>query len=155
MSRPFFKLALFGLACEVLMAWAIMGQHLWQMFDLSLNAKFGVGMHVTVLTGIAATLGSAAWLDQRGIPPGRSLIPGSVLIFMAGTIAGSAANFLIQGVLVEALWGNRELYLGNAFYNWFVKPAYWLTLLGTPASLLVGTVFWGFWKIGLARKDQS
>ena len=129
MKRYFLGCGLVGIVSAVLLAAYLLGPYFFNLLSVEVNQKY-YGF-APVLVGVVAIVLFSMWLDKKVFEPsfiksGR-LMPGFILL--SGAISGSMASWVINGKLHE-------------FVDWFVKPLYWLTVIGVPASLVVGTVYY-------------
>lgn len=73
------------------------------------------------------------------------ILPGT---FLSGVFVGCTANLVTNGNIPPPFgWVNE-------FFDWFVKPAYWLTLFGLPCAIAVGLIYFAAWKIWLRVRES-
>ncbi|MCR9204362.1 MAG: hypothetical protein NXH75_07290 [Halobacteriovoraceae bacterium] len=72
--------------------------------------------------------------NQNGVN-GLQRVLYSTPIFISGVLAGCLLNFFINGSPFSSSFGPW-----HEFFDWFIKPAYWLGVIGVPCSLFVGLV---------------
>lgn len=125
----------FGLVCVVIVGYGIMGK--------SLFALFSEGLLFPVILGPVVSLLVAYLLDRKyesnnsldkSLSPTRAIM-WSPVIFMSGVLAGSLINLFVNG----KPFGNSFGFY-HEFFDWFIKPTYWLSLVGIPCSFGVGVI---------------
>lgn len=62
-------------------------------------------------------------------------------IFAVGVLGGATFNFFLNA----NLHGDYRIY--SQFFDWFVKPVYWLYLFGLPCALAVGAFSYFTWRL--------
>lgn len=98
-----------------------------------------------IATGCAWALFIGYRLDRLFLGKTQSLaftIVSSTCIFASGALIGSTANVLLSSRIFDSPVG-----IGNEVFDWFVKPIYWLYVIGIPCSLLVGAVYYGIFRL--------
>lgn len=131
----YLRLAIIGLVAEFILAWIIMGKYLFQMFDLSFK-DFTWTMYPITLIGILSTLGMAKFLDTKQVPV-KWTTPAAMIIYLSGIIPAAVINFVLNGLILSSHFTG----FGNAFFDWFIKPMYWGSVIGIPASLALGSFY--------------
>lgn len=128
MKRYFLGCGLVGIVSAVLLAAYLLGPYFFTLLSVEDNQKY-YGF-APVLMGVVTIIMFSMWLDKKvakqSFLKSGLLLPAAILI--SGALSGSMASWIINGKFHE-------------FVDWFVKPLYWLTVIGVPASLLVGTVY--------------
>lgn len=119
--------SLLGLVIAGITAYAIMDKHFFQMmFSFSKYNGF-----IPIFAGIWTVIIVAKWCDKtiqrqnffyKGI-----VIP--IFIFSTGAITGSLLNLMNMS--------GDQAFASQAF-DYFIKPIYWLGLIGLPAAIIVG-----------------
>ncbi len=96
------------------------------------------GFLLSLLTGIAATLYTAEYVSRQPYSAGTvsKMLFNPFLIFVSGVVAAVLVNFIYQGLIL-----NSEAGLSDNFHAWFIKPFYWLMLIGAPASIVTGVIY--------------
>lgn len=127
----FFKATLTSLFIMWAMVYLIMGNAFWDLLSLKKDGALlpiFVGIITALVMALIADKNQENFATQKRasfvIPP---------LIFVTALFMGSLTNFLYQ-----ANWTHS---ITNEFMDWFVKPTYWLFLLGLPLSLVLGFSF--------------
>ncbi len=134
--REYYRgLATFGIICELSVALGLTG--ISTLHDLRWT-PFLIGFILSLFTGIIATFIFAEFVSQQphSTRTFSRVIFNPLLIFTCGIFSGVIVNFLYQGLLLNS----DQNFMSN-FHIWFVKPFYWLMLIGAPASLVVGMVY--------------
>lgn len=120
--------SIWGLCMALVVGYWAMNKSLWAMM-FSFDKYNGF---VPIFCGCITILAVAKLCDKkiksesywlRGL-----LLP--VVIFMSGVIVGCLFNIINYGA---------EYTFASQFYDYVVKPLYWLTCLGLPAAALLGT----------------
>lgn len=132
MKKHYFLIAsIIGLAMALLVGYWAMNKSLWaMMFSFEKYNGF-----VPIFSGCIATLAVAKLCDRkitsesywlRGL-----LLP--VVIFMTGALVGSLFNIMNYAA---------EYTFASQFYDYVIKPVFWLTLFGVPSALFLGSALW-------------
>lgn len=126
-NHYYFYGSLIGLVIATITAYAIMGKNFTEMlFSFSKYNGF-----IPLVAGAWSVLIMARWCDKtiqrhtliyKGI-----IIP--IFIFSIGAITGSLINLMNVS--------SAQPFTPQAF-DYFVKPIYWLGLIGLPATIIVG-----------------
>ncbi len=136
MKKYYMGLAFFGTVAELVVALGITG--LRSLEEVQWSPFLG-GFILSVLVAIAATFSTAEYLSRQ--PYSAKLFPRLVfnpfLIFVSGVLGGVIVNFIYQGLILSS-----EIALVDNFHSWFIKPFYWLMVIGGPASILVGLIYY-------------
>lgn len=123
----YFLGSLLGLVIAAITAYSIMGKHFPEMmFSFSKFNGF-----IPIFAGIWTIIIIAKWCD-RTIQSQNFFYKGIVMpifIFSSGAITGSLLNLM-------NIAGDRP-FAPQAF-DYFIKPIYWLGLIGLPAAIIVG-----------------
>lgn len=135
MKKYYLGLAFFGLIAELVVALGITG--LQSVEDLKWSPFLG-GFLLSLLTGIATTLFTAEYVARQPYSAGTvsKMLFNPLLIFISGVLGGVLVNFVYQGLMLDYGAG-----FYNNFHAWFIKPFYWLLLIGAPASIVVGVIY--------------
>ncbi len=135
MKKYYMGLAFFGLITELVVALGITG--LQSVEDLKWSPFLG-GFLLSLLTGIATTLFTAEYVSRQPYSASTvsKMLFNPLLIFVSGVLGGVLVNFVYQGLILDSAAG-----ISNNFHTWFIKPFYWLMLIGAPASIVVGVIF--------------
>lgn len=80
----------------------------------------------------------------------KSKIFYSPVIFLSGVLIGCLLNFLINAKTFNSISS-----MGDSFFDWFVKPAFWLSYIGIPASLIVGIICFGVHHLKTRKAPHS
>ncbi len=119
--------SLLGLVIAAITAYAIMDKHFFQMmFSFSKYNGF-----IPIFAGIWTVIIVAKWCDKT-IQRQTLLYKGVVIpifIFSSGAIIGSLLN--LMNMSGEAAFASQA-------FDYFIKPIYWLGLIGLPAAIIVG-----------------
>jgi hypothetical protein len=136
MKKYYMGLAFFGIVTELVVAVGITG--LRSIEEVQWSPFLG-GFILSVLSAIAATFSTADYLSRQ--PYSVKLFPRLVfnpfLIFVSGVVASVIVNFFYQGLLL-----NSDLGIAENFHSWFIKPFYWIMLIGGPFSIAVGLIYY-------------
>lgn len=121
-----------GLVCAILVAAVIMEKGFSQLWAND-GKYFGTPV---ILMGSLVSVFSGFFFDQRFKAPGFLLaaIVFPPIIFISGALVGCISNFAINGNFADA-------------YDWFVKPLFWLAVVGLPFSIVIGSFYFGFVKV--------
>ncbi len=136
MKKYYMGLAFFGLIAELVVALGITG--LRSVEDLQWSPFLG-GFLLCLLTGIATTLYTAEYVARQPYSARTisKMLFNPFLIFVSGVLAGVLVNFVYQGLILDHAAG-----FSNNFHSWFIKPFYGLMLIGAPASIVVGVIYY-------------
>ncbi len=128
MKQYFLGYGILGICCAFFVAAYFMGPYFFEFFSITDHQKFSSIAPVAI--GILAIVVVSIFFDMKKLK--FSFLNSGLLlptaIYLTGAISGSLASWVINGEM-------------DSVYAWFVKPLYWLTLLGVPASLVVGAVY--------------
>lgn len=127
----FRSLTIFGLISALGVGFFILRTSL-----LSLLGKGGAS--IPVLVGAMTCFGVGFLMDKLASQKevnGLQRVLYSTPIFISGVLTGCLLNFFINGNPFNSSFG-----IGEEFFDWFIKPAYWLGIIGVPCSLFVGLV---------------
>jgi hypothetical protein len=124
------SLSAFGLLMMFPVAWVVTGESPLGMI---------LSWFPPLLLGGAWTLALGKGMDY--VLEGRRLtlvlsLLASMGIFAFGVLGGATFNFLLNANLYD----DYRIY--SQFFDWFVKPVYWLYLFGLPSSIAVGASFY-------------
>jgi hypothetical protein len=137
----FVRGTLIGLVVAFAIGYLIAGKHFLLFFTIS--EKFNGG--VPILAGAIDSLLIAYVLDRRtkltGLFYSGVFVP--VIIFLSGAVVGA--------ILSTAVNSHTQLDI----LSWFVKPIYWLALIGVPAAIAVGLVYYSIDRNLTGLKSQS
>jgi hypothetical protein len=118
-------LALIGILLEFIVSYSIMGRSLLSL--LVIEDKFnGLG---PITIGIVVTTLTAVWFDFQSRSE-KFFLRGMLfpfIIFISGVFSGALANYYFNGS-------------PQTFFDWFIKPIYWLCLIGSPLSIILGMI---------------
>ena len=129
MKQYFLGCGLVGIFSAILLAAYLMGSSFLKLLSIEDNQKYnGIA---PVVMGIIAIVLFSIWLDKKELKIGfiKSGLMFPAVILLTGALCGSLASWMINGKLHE-------------FVDWFIKPFYWLTVIGVPASLIVGAAYY-------------
>lgn len=119
--------SLLGLVIAAITAYAIMDKQFFQlMFSFSKYNGF-----IPIFAGIWTVIIVAKWCDKT-IQRQTLLYKGVVIpifIFSSGAITGSLLNLMNM---------SGEASFASQAFDYFIKPIYWLGLIGLPAAIIVG-----------------
>ncbi len=119
--------SLLGLVIAAITAYAIMDKQFFQlMFSFSKYNGF-----IPIFAGIWTVIIVAKWCDKT-IQRQSLLYKGVVIpifIFSSGAITGSLLNLMNM---------SGEASFASQAFDYFIKPIYWLGLIGLPAAIIVG-----------------
>jgi len=119
--------SLLGLVIAGITAYTIMDKHFFQMvFSFTKYNGF-----IPIFAGIWTVIIVAKWCDKT-IQSQTLLYKGIVIpifIFSSGAITGSLLN--LMNVSGESAFAAQAI-------DYFIKPIYWLGLIGLPAAIIVG-----------------
>ncbi|MES2803133.1 MAG: hypothetical protein V4654_11615 [Bdellovibrionota bacterium] len=119
--------SLLGLLIAAITAYSIMGNNFFQMmFSFTKYNGF-----IPIFAGIWTVIIVAKWCD-RTIQSQTLLYKGVVIpvfIFSSGAITGSLLNLMNM---------TRDGAFTSQAFDYFIKPIYWLGLIGLPAAIIVG-----------------
>ncbi|MCM2352338.1 MAG: hypothetical protein NDI63_01890 [Pseudobdellovibrio sp.] len=119
--------SIWGLCMALLVGYWAMNKSLWSMM-FSFEKYNGL---VPIFCGCITILAIAKLFDKKIKNESywlRGLILPSV-IFMSGVIVGCLFNIMNY---------EAEYTFASQFYDYVIKPLYWLTALGLPAAFLLG-----------------
>ncbi len=132
MKNYFLKGTILGLVSAALVASLIMEEGFLDLWSNE-GKYFGA---IVILVGALASIGAGLFFDLRFQSP-QFLLAALVfppIIFISGALVGSLANFAVNGHFVDA-------------YDWFVKPLFWLAVVGLPLSMIIGSFYFAFVKV--------
>ena len=136
MKKYYLGLAFFGLVAELVVAVGITGLRSFE--DVQWSPFLG-GFILSILIAIAVTFTTAEYVSRQ--PYSMSILSrltfNPFLIFVSGVLAGVLVNFIYQGLILDP-----EAGVADNFHTWFIKPFYWLMLIGGPSSIVVGLVYY-------------
>lgn len=128
MIKNFFLIGtLSGLLMVYLIGYLILSKNFLDYFDFN-----GV---LTMTAGSGVTILAAIYFDKKKINK-NYFISALILppfIFLLGTTFGCLLNFILNGKFQD-------------FYSWFVKPFYWMSIVGIPLSMILGTISYLIFK---------
>lgn len=129
MKKHYFLIGSFiGLVMALLVGYWAMKKSLWaMMFSFEKYNGF-----VPILCGSITTLAVAKLCDKKVVSE-RYWLRGlllPVVIFMSGAIVGCLFNIMNYAA---------EYTFASQFYDYVIKPLFWLTSLGVPSAVLLGT----------------
>lgn len=120
----------FGLILALIIGYSIMGKNLWElMFSIEKYNGF-----IPIMLGALATLATSYIFDKK-IKKDSFFIKGLLipsLIFLSGALIGC---------LVNSININKEFETGSQFFDYVIKPLFWLTYIGFPASWALGAAY--------------
>lgn len=129
MKKHYFLIgSIIGLVAALGVGYWAMNKSLWAMM-FSFDKYNGF---VPIFCGCITILAVAKQCDKK-ITSERYWLRGLLLpivIFMSGVIIGSLFNIMNY---------SAEYTFASQFYDYVVKPMYWLTALGLPAAAILGT----------------
>lgn len=134
MKRNYFLIGTsFGLIAALGVAAWIMKDAFWDLLSIVPSQKY-YGF-LPIFVGAAGSLAIGFFADKKfsNAPLLARTLVIPLLIFMTGAVAGSVASWLMNEP-------------SNPF-DYFVKPIYWLSLIGAPLSLVVGLSYFGLNKV--------
>lgn len=131
MRHYFLWLAVFGLCLELMVALAIMRS---SVFELMMESP------VAILVGMVITLALGYFFDDGLLFSSDRfrLWLAAPVMFMGGVLLGCLVNVF----MMKSHWVTPQ----EGFSNYFVKPVWWLNLIGLPMSLLVSHLFSWIWR---------
>lgn len=126
--------SLFGLAMALVVGFLILQGSLIEFFS-------NLGIGVSILGGALSCLCFAWFFDERRKSLHNELSFRSTQfvafkIFLIGACTGSFLNFILQGRIFSPPLG-----LYAEFVAWFVRPIFWLGLIGSPLSILTAVIY--------------
>ncbi len=135
MKNYYINLAIFGIFLElVLIEWMI-GLHLKKLLE---NFRIDqLPFLFAIIVGLSIKIYLGYQFDKKGhaINLKQTLIR-AFFIFVCGVFAGSMANVIfIIGFSTQTFF--------NDFFDYGIKPLYWLSVVGIPASVIVGLIYKG------------
>ena len=126
---------LFGTLIGILFAYIIGYLIIGSNFDkmLRLDSKYN-GL-LPIIAGIVSAVVTAIYFDRKKTtePFLKTALIWPATIFVFGSLIGCWANFVINGQFQD-------------FFSWFLKPVYWLAVVGLPLSLIIGLSYFLFAK---------
>lgn len=132
MNKNYFLIGTFiGILFACVIGYLIMGSNFHGM--LKMDSKYnGV---LPILCGVVSAIVAGIYFDRKKVttPFLKSALILPATIFVFGSLIGCLANFIINGQLQD-------------FFSWFVKPIYWLVVVGLPSSLIIGSTYFLFTK---------
>lgn len=130
-NNYFYFGTLIGLLIAAITGYSIMGKSFFEMI-FSFSKYNGI---IPVFGAVWTTLIMARWCDKNITRHGflyRGLVI-PIFIFSIGAITGSALNLMNM---------SGDLSLKLQLFDYFIKPIYWLGLIGLPATLIVGSAWY-------------
>lgn len=129
MKKHYFLIgSLIGLVMALIVGYWAMNKSLWaMMFSFEKYNGF-----VPIFCG-SITILAVAKLCDRKVTSERYWLRGlllPVIIFMSGVIVGCLFNIMNYAA---------EYTFASQFYDYVIKPIYWLTVLGLPCAIFLGT----------------
>jgi hypothetical protein len=143
-NNYYFGLAIFGLVCEAVVAISILRTSLYQLLNLP-----GI---VVISMGIGVTLYAGYFLDQKktSIHWSKIIFFNPYFIFLVGALAGVTSNYVVALIYELALGRSDKL-----FIPYWVKPAYWILLVGSICVPFVGATYFLIVKLVKPRLDNK
>ena len=84
------------------------------------------------ISALVAGVLADRWFGARGIIATVLILMG---VYLAGVFLGCVANLFINGEVIRPPFGLRE-----EIWDYFTKPVYWFTVIGTPCALAVAVI---------------
>lgn len=125
----------FGLVCVFFVGYGIMGKSLFGLFSEGLLFPVIIGPLVSLIVAYVLDRKYESYnSSDKKLGPTKAIM-WSPIIFMSGVLVGSLVNLFING---RPFSGGFGFY--HEFFDWFIKPTYWLSLVGIPCSFGVGAI---------------
>ena len=123
-----------------LVGYSVMGNSFFDLF--AIKGKY-YGLY-PILIGVFATLAAGVFFDRKSW--GQSFVSAGLiippLVFLFGAVAGTLSNYAFNGEARDA-------------FDWLGKPMYWLSLVGLPLSIIIGSFYFGFVKVWKDRHNPK
>ena len=144
-KKYFLTLAMVGICFEFFIAYLVLGRAFISMINIFQNPKFAVGVIISIICGTFTTIYTGRNFSKEIEKIGlfTFFIFAPVSIFISGVFVGSILNFVFNFVF------NFESFsfLYKYFWDFFVKPFYWLVIIGVPVCLVLNVLQFSFFKI--------
>lgn len=138
MKHYFLRLAFVGMISEFVVALLMLKKLFLEIMQFN-DGAISVCLLLSLIFGGLATILMAKYLDRLEWKHShwKAMIPGPLLIFLAGIVVGSLVSFLGHSLLVE----KESLLNYSNFFDYFFKTLFWFSYFGIPCCLILGSIY--------------
>lgn len=127
MNKNYFLVGtLTGILFANVTSYLIAGSNFYDFF--SNDSKYAGAPPIVI--GVFSAIIAGVYFDRMKPATGflKTALILPAIIFFLGAVIGCLVNFVLNGQLQD-------------FFSWFVKPMYWLVIIGLPLSLFFGSAY--------------